>query len=202
VVLAAGGVAVMGGIGPSPTASPSTIAPPTATPPPGGTAASTEPSASPGSGAQLTLAEQELMARIPKDFQPYCRRSSTTQGALGGSAMLQCDLPLDSAPEYAADTVWFDAFDQPGLMVAAVNDVKDREKLAEGTCSAETTGVIGTWSIGISYDGLQACYPKAGAAWMAWTYKGDNIAARAVRRDGDVSTLYTWWKEYGAILRG
>ena len=116
--------------------------------------------------------------------------------------MLQCDLPVDSTPEFAADTVWYDAFDQPGMMVAAVNAVKDREKLVDGTCSADETGVIGTWEIGISYSGLQACYLKDGGAWQLWTYKGDNIAARAVRKDGDVSTLYTWWKDYGSILRG
>jgi hypothetical protein len=201
LVVGVAAVVVLGGSRNSPTPSPS--AGPSAAPSQAaGTSPSAPASATPSASSVWTLAEQELLARIPKDFQPYCRRSSTPQGALGGSAMLQCDLPVDTTPEFGANTVWYDAFDQPGLMIAALNQVRDRENLAEGTCSTETTGVIGPWEIGISYSGLQGCYVKDSGAWQVWTYKGDNIAARAVRTDRDVSTLYTWWKDYGSILRG
>ena len=142
------------------------------------------------------------MARIPADLQNFCSRSSLPQGSLGGVASLQCNLPVDSAAEFAVDTVWYDAFEQPGLMVAEVNKVTELQQLTEGECTADRTQVIGPWSIGISYNGTQACYLKDGAAWMLWTYKGDDVAVRAVRRDGDVSTLYTWWHDYGSILRG
>ena len=201
VVLAVAGIAVLGGVGAAPTTAPSTrpsqaLAASSPAPASGG------PSASTGTGG-LTPAEMELLARIPSEFQSYCSRSSLPQGSLPGAAVsLQCSLPVDSSPEYAADTVWYDAFDQPGLMVVAVTKVSDDQQLPEGQCTKDRTQVIGAWSVGISWDGTQACYTKAGAAWMLWTYKGDNIAVRAVRKDGAVATLYTWWNEYASPLRG
>jgi hypothetical protein len=96
---------------------------------------------------------------------------------------------------YGADTVWYDAFDQPGLMAVAVNAVKDRQELSEGACDADVTGVIGRWSMGITFTGQLGCYTKESGAWILWTYEGQLIAARAVRQDGDVAGLYAWWKD-------
>ncbi len=192
VILLVAGFAVLGGSGASPTAQPSA--------PPSG-AAGTTPSAPASAGASatagpgaLTPAEQALLARVPTDFRPYCRRSSEPDRSLGGSASLRCDLQPGSAG-YGADTVWYDAFDQPGLMAVAVNTVKDRENLAEGDCGPDVTEVIGRWSMGITFTGQLGCYTKDGEAWIMWTYEGQQIAARAVRHDGDVASLYTWWKD-------
>ena len=44
-----------------------------------------EPSGEPRRPGGLTAAEQALLARVPLDFQPYCRRSSLPDGSLGGS---------------------------------------------------------------------------------------------------------------------
>jgi hypothetical protein len=76
-----------------------------------------------------------------------------------------------------------------------VNAVKDREKLSEGECDAGVTGVIGRWSMGITFTGQLGCYTKESGAWILWTYEGQQIAARAVRLDGDVASLFTWWKD-------
>jgi hypothetical protein len=200
------GIAVLGGSRASPSAvpsaGPSEAAAATSPAATSAVPASGGPSASTGTGG-LTLAEQELKARIPSDFQDYCFRSSPPQGSRpGAAASLQCNLPVDSKPEYAADTVWFDAFDQPGLMVAAVNKVRDDQHLAEGQCTEDRTQVIGTWKNGISWNGMQACYTKAGTAEMLWTFTGERIAVRAVRKDGKVATLYSWWNQYGSYLRG
>ncbi|HYN48846.1 MAG TPA: adenylate/guanylate cyclase domain-containing protein [Candidatus Nanopelagicales bacterium] len=192
VVLGAVGIALVGGSGVSPTAQPSVPPSEAAVATPSAAASDTAP-ASAGPGG-LTVAEQELLARVPLDFQPYCRRSSLPDGSLGGAASLRCDLQPGSSG-YGADTVWYDAFDQPGLMAVAVNAVKDREKLSQGECDAQVTGVIGRWSMGITFTGLLACYTKESGAWMLWTYEGQLIAARAVRQDGDTASLYAWWKD-------
>ena len=192
VVLGMVGVAMVGGSGASPTAQP-TAQPSEAAVATPSAAASVAAPASAGPGG-LTAAEEELLARVPLDFQPYCRRSSLPDGSLGGSASLRCDLQPGSSG-YGADTVWYDAFDQPGLMAVAVNAVKDREELAEGECGPDVTGVIGRWSMGITFTGQLGCYTKESGAWILWTYEGQQIAARAVRLDGDVASLFTWWKD-------
>ena len=163
------------------------------------TAMSTEPAASGGIGG-LTAAEQALLAQIPLDFQPYCRRSNLPDGSLGGDlASLRCDLPLDTSSAFGADSVWYDAFSTPGLVAITMNGVAEREKLPVGECGPDSGAAVGRWSMGITFTGQLACYAKNGAAWIVWTYDGEQIAARAVRRDGDAKRLYTWWHEEASI---
>jgi class 3 adenylate cyclase len=187
VVAVGAGAALLQGSTASPTTEPTGVETPQTAAPPSGLPAS----AAPGG---LTAAEQALLARIPRDFQPYCRRSSPPDGALGGVASLRCDLPADS-PGYGADAVWYDAFDERGLMTVAVNGVVERQQLSVGDCTPDTTAVVGRWQLGITFTGQLACYAKDGGAWVLWTYEGDQIVARAVRRDGDAASLYAWWKD-------
>lgn len=187
LVVVGTGAALLQGSTAAPTAAPGGGATPEPSAPPSGPPAS----AAPGG---LTAAEQALLARVPRDFQPYCRRSSLPDGALGGTANLRCDLPVDS-PGYGADAVWYDAFAERGPMSIAVNGVVERQRLPVGDCGPDTTGVVGRWELGITFTGQLACYVKDDGAWVLWTYEGDQIAARAVRRDGDAESLYGWWKD-------
>jgi len=188
VVLGGVGAAMWQGARPSSTAVPSLS--PVVTPVAASAPASAEPSAS-GVPGGLTTNEQALLARVPADFQPFCRRSSLPDGSLGGDlASLRCDLPLDSATAFGADSVWYDAFTEPGLMAAAVYSVVQRQQLPVGECGPSGGQAVGRWSLGITFAGQVACYAKDGGAWLLWTYQGDQIAARAVRRDGDVARLY------------
>ena len=217
VVLGGTAVAMWQGSLPSPSAAPSA---PVATSPGGdpgsapsgvpGSASAGSPEPSPEASASagiagLSGAEQELLARIPREFQPFCRRSSLPDGSLGGgAASLRCDLPLGTAAVFGADTVWYDAFPAPGLMATAVNGVATRQDLplVDGvatamaeTCTSGSGSGIGRWSLGITFAGQLACYAKDGGAWILWTYEGQQIAARAVRHDGDAARLYGWWQE-------
>ena len=170
-------------------------------------AASPEPSPAAASAgvAGLSSDEQGLLARIPSEFQPFCRRSSPPDGSLGGNAAsLRCDLPLGTAAVFGADTVWYDAFSAPGLMATAVNGVVTRQALptVDGgsatiadRCASGTGSGIGRWTLGITFTGQLACYQKDGGAWVLWTYDGQQIAARAVRHDGDAVHLYDWWQQ-------
>jgi class 3 adenylate cyclase len=204
-VFGVAGMAVLRGSGPSPTAPPNALPTSAPTAPPSEPAGVTpsaavapspseaQTSAGPGT---MTAAEQALLARIPIAFQPYCRRSSQPDGSLGGDgASLRCDLPIDSSPLFAADTVWYDAFSQPGGMALALNDVVKRQQLPEGACGPDGGTAVGRWKLGITFTGQVACYAKDGGAWLLWTYEGQQIAARAVRHDGDAKRLYTWWHE-------
>lgn len=199
VVLGVAGAVVLQGARPSPTAVPSAL--PTVTPSAASTPASAVPSPS-GAPGGLTTAEQAILARIPTDFQPFCRRSSLPDGSLGGdAASLRCDLPLDSSSVFGADSVWYDAFSAPGLMASAVNSVVQRQQLPVGECGPAGGNAVGRWSMGITFAGQLACYAKDGAAWVLWTYEGERIAARAVRRDGDAKRLYAWWHAESGYLR-
>ena len=209
VVLGGTAVAMWQGARPAPSVAPSGDPGPSPSGMPASApAASPEPSsvASASAGvAGLSGAEQELLARIPREFQPFCRRSSLPDGSLGGgSASPRCDLPLGTAAVFGADTVWYDAFPAPGLMATAVNGVATRQDLplVEGdaaamadACTSGSGSGIGRWTQGITFAGQLACYPKDGGAWILWTYEGQQIAARAVRHDGDAARLYGWWQE-------
>ncbi len=166
---------------------------------------SASPSAAPSGGlAGMTGDELELLARIPKEFQPFCRRSSPSDGSLGGDlASLRCDLPVGTADVFGADSVWYDTYSAGGLMSVAMNGIATRQGLTnvaggtavEDRCAMDATPGIGRWSMGITFTGQLACYVKDGAAWLAWTYEGQQIAARAVRRDGAMASLVDWWRE-------
>jgi len=207
VVLAVAGAAVLLGSRPAPTATPGAAA--SVAPSAAASALSTAaPSADAGG---LTEDEQALKARIPRDFQRFCLPSSKPDNSLGGDvASFKCELPVGTDPVFRADTVWYDQFGTPGLMAAAVNEVVTREglpsagggsDLAADDCTSGPGKAIGTWSLGITFSGLAGCYPKGGAAWMLWTYRGEQIAARAVREDGDAARLYQWWRQTSGFLQ-
>jgi class 3 adenylate cyclase len=205
VVLGAVAAVILPGARPSPSAAPSEAAggvpPPPSQAPSGSPAPSVAPSPSVGAGG-LTAAEQALLARVPLDFQPFCRRSSLPDGSLGGDlASVRCDLPLDSSSAFGSDTVWYDGFSAPGLLASAVNAVIQRQHLPEGSCGPSGGQSISRWSLGITFAGQLACYAKDGGAWVLWTYEGTQIAARAVRHDGDVARLYAWWHTESGYLR-
>jgi hypothetical protein len=112
-------------------------------------------------------------------------------------ASLRCDLPADSSG-YGADSVWYDSFASRGEMVLAVNAITRREELVAGDCATQALSAQGRWSLGTTFTGQLACYPTGGASWLLWSYEGDQILARAVRRDGDAGVLRTWWQDRAA----
>jgi class 3 adenylate cyclase len=207
VALAVGGVAVLQGARPSPTAAPSAAA---------GVAPSTAPTATSTAAPSvdaggLTEDEQALKARIPGDFQRFCLPSSLPDGSLGGDvASFKCELQVGTDPVFGANTVWYDEFGTPGLMAAAVNTVVNRESLptvrggsdlVADDCTSGAGKALGTWKMQITFSGVEACYPKDGAAWILWTYGSQQIAVRAVRKDGDAARLFAWQHDTAGYLK-
>jgi len=72
--------------------------------------------------------------------------------------------------------------------------------LPDGDCGPQGGRAEGRWVFGNTFTGQLACYTKDGAAWIVWTYPDQQIAARAVRRDGDATRLYDWWHEVRGYL--
>jgi class 3 adenylate cyclase len=152
----------------------------------------------------LNDAEQALLIQAPTDFQPFCRRSIPSDGSLGGDvASLRCDLTpvLGTDPVFAADAVWFDEFSSLGRLAGAVEKVAIREGLRpDRECGTDDGPAIGRWVFGSTFTGTLACYAKDGGAWILWSYDGPQIAARAVRRDGDTTRLFAWWDRVRGYL--
>lgn len=197
VVVAAlvGGAVVLSGGTP---ATPGPTGQISASPAAGATGPVTPSSGSPSpSAGGLTAQERALLDRIPSEFQPYCRRSSVPDGAVGGQVSLRCDLPQDSAG-YGADSVWYDTFDLKSQMQLTFNALVDRQKLPKGDCASSATDAADRWSLGTTFTGQLACYVKDKAAWLIWTYEGDEVFVRAVRLNGDSAALRTWWNEHAA----
>jgi hypothetical protein len=207
VMLGVVGASVLEGARPSPTAAPSVAA---------GLAASTTPTATSAAtpsmdAGGLTADEQALRARIPTDFQRFCLPSSLPDGSLGGDvASFKCELPVGTDTVFGANTVWYDQFGTPGTMAAAVNTVVNREglptvrggsDLAVDDCTSGAGKALGTWKMQITFSGVEACYPKDGAAWTLWTYGNQQIAVRAVRKDGDAARLFAWQHDTAGYLK-
>lgn len=149
------------------------------------------------SGGGLSADERVLLAQIPTEFQPYCRRSSLPDGSAGGLVSLRCDLPPDFAG-YGADSAWYDTFPSIAEMQLAFNGLAGHQQPPAGDCAAAATEAPGRWSLGTTFTGQLACYAKGGSAWIMWTYEGDQILVRAVRRDGNTDALGTWWHDRAA----
>jgi class 3 adenylate cyclase len=192
IVMGVVGAAMWRGGGPSPTLVPNAV--PTPSP--------VEPSAS-GPLGPLRGDEQDLLARIPGDFQPYCSRSNKLDGSLGGGPSLRCDLSLvlETEPVFGADSVWYDQFGSQGQMSAAVNKVAVKHQLPDGDCGPQGGQALDRWTFGNTFTGQLACYTEDGAAWIVWSYDGQSVAARAERLDGDAARLYAWWHEVSGYLR-
>jgi class 3 adenylate cyclase len=187
-------VAIVGALGPTATAPSPTGSVGVDASPSSSSRPSAPVSSSPGSG--LNADETRLLNRIPSDFQPYCGRSSLSDGSAGGSVSLRCDLPADS-PGYGADTVWYDTFGSISEMKVAFTTIAKREDLPAGDCSLADVQAVGRWAFGSTYAGQLACYAKGGA-WIMWSYEGEQILARALRRDGVATSLRSWWNDRAA----
>lgn len=150
--------------------------------------------------------EARLLARLDEAIARHCLRADRAdvpeldEGAvvtpLAYDAGLECRLGLGSEP----DTVWFWSA-VPGQRHDQVNAIflqaVGRRSLPPGDC-AEVDLAFGRWQFGAS-QGRLLCYGSRNATLM-WTYDDENLLASAERSDGDMRTLYAWWREHARIL--
>jgi hypothetical protein len=203
VLVAAYGVFPRSSPLPSPTHAAVVSGAPGASPSVAGRSPSSPPpsvSSSPGSSGPESFPtdeEAELLGRLPPDVRnSNCQRSSLPDGSLGGFLSIRCDLLLGAD----ADTVWWDKFGTTAQAGVALSTLSEREALADGTCSTDVPSAQGSWRLGFTFSGKLLCYQGDAGAWIIWSYDGQDLVARAVRRDGDWQALYDWWEATAYFL--
>jgi hypothetical protein len=172
-------------------------------------ASSMSPSASPveSAGAFPTEAEARLLARLDDTIARHCLRADAADvpeldegylvvTPLAYDAGLECRLGSTSEP----DTVWYWSAvpGQRDEQVSAIfSQTAGRRSLPPGDC-AEADVAYGRWEFATA-QGRLLCYGSRNATLM-WTYDDENLLASAIRSDGDMRTLYSWWRDHARLL--
>jgi DNA-binding SARP family transcriptional activator len=139
-----------------------------------------------------------LASQLPGAVRDDCRPASVQDGSLGGVTSLHCNLPLRAE----ADEVWFDRFaTQAALDVAFRRLVADVGSPSYDDCQAGPWPAVEPWEVLDEPKGTVLCHANGGPAWFVWTYESERLLARALRSDGDIKALWTWWHATARFLR-
>ncbi len=161
-----------------------------------------------GSQAFPTEAEAALLALLDDSVARHCVRAdpvdvptftdNPTVIPLAHDAGLECSLGMSSQP----DTVWYWR-GVPGQRFDHVRSIffqaVGRGSIPPADC-ASTDPAYGPWEFGATRGNL-LCYGSDDAT-LLWTYESENVLATAVRSDGDMRTLYRWWRDHARLLGG
>lgn len=165
-------------------------------------------------------AERELLGILGEEIEPHCERADedvvprflwdadTAQlfGIERNSPMLvdagiSCSIPSVSAPDRI--DLWrarrtFD-FAAPEVPEAFILNRAGRLDLQRTACSGSTSEGYDRWRLG-SLEGWLLCHDEFGDAIIEWSYEGQPFLAVARRRDGDLDSLLTWWREEARLI--
>jgi hypothetical protein len=149
----------------------------------------TEAAASPPRAPSPTAAAPSTAATVHA-FDRVVGDSSGCQTLAAIEPQLLCALP-------GGVVTYMQVTDVQGAYSRHVVDVP-RDPAAAGACA---TGLPeeGAWSRPASPDltaGRFACRVDATEAEMWWTVDDAGVLAHAVRRDGDLATLFAWWRAH------
>jgi hypothetical protein len=109
-------------------------------------------------------------------------------------AGLRCSLGSTSEP----DTVWFWQPTQSWAADEFFFSTAGRREAPPGDCATEDHA-YGTWEFGQN-SGRILCLAGARDAQLIWTYGDEQLLGIAVRADGDLRTLYRWWRDHARTL--
>ena len=168
------------------------------------------PTASAGStsAAFPTDAEARLLARLDDSVGRHCQRADPAdvpeleEGSgdvvtpLIHDAGLECRLGSTSEP----DIVWYWSAASGQRLEQATGiffQTVGSRRIPPGDC-ASSDYAYGAWEFGATTGDL-LCYGSRNAT-MTWTYDDENLLATAVRSDGDMRALYSWWRDHARIL--
>lgn len=176
----------------------------------GRSSATASPTASAGStsAAFPTDAEARLLARLDDSVARHCQRADPAdvpeleEGSrdlvtpLIHDAGLECRLGSTSEP----DIVWYWSA-LSGQRLEQVSSIffqtVGRRRIPPGDCAA-LDYAYGPWEFARTTGDL-LCYGSRNAT-LVWTYDDENLLATAVRSDGDMRALYSWWRDHARIL--
>jgi hypothetical protein len=136
-----------------------------------------------------TAAERRLLALIPGEVKPRCKRADAHIAA-NSVADLVCLKPPGLAAGHVAYAL-FKTSDGPKAYIA------DRKTLgnADKDCG---TGPAGSSSYGVNDKdvGWLICYlDKNDTAWIEWTNEPARVYAYAHRADSDWKALFSFWQD-------
>ena len=178
-----------------------------------------EPTASPSVGMGLfpNQAEEELLDLVGESFRAKCERGLGRDApniwfrdSIGGATGPWVNEPVPyegsiTCPfgrSVGPDTVWYwhvEPSTQRTLTVVPVELVRNhagRFAVFPGGEGCESSHrAVEEWSFG-GISGLLLCYTSSdGDAILEWGYDEADVLAKAVRRDGDMAALLSWWMD-------
>lgn len=165
-------------------------------------------SAGTDSSAYPNAAERALLGRIDEAVARLCERPDPDEipvvvyaaseraysGPLGVESGLRCSLGSSSEP----DTVWFWLFTQSWAADEFFFSTAGSRSVPPGDCATEDRA-HGVWEFG-ALSGRILCVAGSRDARLYWTYDDERVLGFALRGDGDVRTLYRWWRERARTL--
>jgi class 3 adenylate cyclase len=170
--------------------------------------------------AYPTDAERELLGILGEAIASHCDRADedvvprflwdadTAQvfGIPRNAPMLvdagiSCSIPSIEAPDridlwQARATFDFDSIEVPEAFIL---NRAGRLGLPRAECGGSTAEGYARWQLG-SLEGWLLCHDEFGDAIIEWSYEGQPLFAVARRRDGDLGSLLTWWREEARLI--
>jgi class 3 adenylate cyclase len=167
-----------------------------------------------------TVAELELLGILGEEIEPHCDRAdedlvprflwdaatAELRGIERNSPMfvdggISCSIPSVGAPDRI--DLWqarriFD-FAAAEVPEAFIHNRAGRLGLQRAACSSSTPEGYDQWRLG-SLEGWLLCHDEFGDAVIEWSYEGQPFLAVARRRDGDLASLLTWWREEARLI--
>lgn len=167
-----------------------------------GTASATE-GAFPDAAERALLSRIEDVVRAPQCVRPdpeevpvlrYEETEATYSGPMAIEAGLRCALGSTSEP----DTVWYWLPTASWAADEFFFSMVGTRSAAPGDCATEDRA-YGTWEFGQA-GGRILCLTGSREAQLIWTYEDGQLLAIANRGDGDLRTLYRWWRDHARAL--
>jgi class 3 adenylate cyclase len=177
------------------------------TPPPDASMVAASPAGTDAS-AYPNAAERALLGRIDESVARLCERPEPDEipvvvygaaeraysGPLAVESGLRCQLGSPSEP----DTVWFWLFIESWAADEFFFSTAGSRSVPPGDCPTEDRA-HGSWEFG-ALGGRILCIAGSRDARLYWTYDDERVLGFALRGDGDVRTLYRWWRERARTL--
>lgn len=164
-------------------------------------------------------AESELLDAVGDDIKDYCNRADvgdrpvilmdaataqefgiTPDQRAAAHVGIECEIPSLSAPDsfhlwVTRQVIDFSSVDAPEALIL---NRAGRAGISLGDCS-DAAPAYERWELG-DVGGWLLCREEFGDAVIEWSYDDRALFGRAVRRDGDLASLLSWWTAEARLL--
>jgi len=145
--------------------------------------------ADPNTGSQTDT--NTLAGSLSKGYSlNNCKSTPLTEK--GELAEIQCGQSPDSS---GPATAQYALFSNGNDLAATFN--KTVQSTTMTGCGTDVKQSPGTWSQGGAQGGQLACFTTNNQAGVTWTIDSKNVIGVLTASNGDVNSLYQWWKANG-----